>query len=598
MFSKRRGDSADRALYKLFELKLMLAKELIKKTFTTFALIISLILQLGCTKPPQPVSSKKGMVVSTSSFASKVGVDVLKKGGNAIDAAVAVGFALAVTYPSAGNLGGGGFMVIHLADGKNITIDFREKAPLSANKDMYLNEAGEFVPELSQKGTTSAGVPGSVAGLIYTLEKYGTLPLAEVIQPAIDLAKNGWNLDERDARYFRNILPEFEVYPSSLKIFSKDGEPYREGDLFIQPDLAWTLEQIKKNGRDGFYKGKVADLLVEQVSSLGGYITLEDLEKYQPLEREPITGNYRGYKVVSMPPPSSGGIALVELLNILENYDLVKDDWGSGLYIHHLVEAMKYVYADRAYHLADEDFYPVPEEKLISKKYAKTIFNKIEDAKNKAVPSGEIKSLDVSLLHESSETTHYSVYDSFGNAVSTTTTINSSFGSKIVVEDAGFLLNNEMDDFSGKPGVQNQFGLLGTEANSIEPEKRMLSSMTPTIILKDGEPYIIIGSPGAAKIITVVLQVILNCIDFDMNIREAVEMPRIHHQWLPDSIYYEEKALTEDLKKELIEMGYSFIDYGVALRIIGITEGIMIDRENKIIYGASYPRGGVLAVGY
>ncbi len=598
MFSKRRGDSADRALYKLFELKLMLAKELIKKTFTTFALIISLILQLGCTKPPQPVSSKNGMVVSTSSFASKVGVDVLKKGGNAIDAAGAVGVALAVTYPSAGNLGGGGFMVIHLADGKNITIDFREKAPLSADKDMYLNEAGEFVPELSQKGTTSAGVPGSVAGLIYTLEKYGTLPLAEVILPAIDLAKNGWNLDERDARYFRNILPEFEVYPSSLKIFSKDGEPYREGDLFIQPDLAWTLEQIKKNGRDGFYKGKVADLLVEQVSSLGGYITLEDLEKYQPLEREPITGNYRGYKVVSMPPPSSGGIALVELLNILENYDLVKDDWGSGLYIHHLVEAMKYVYADRAYHLADEDFYPVPEEKLISKKYAKTIFNKIKDAKNKAVPSGEIKSLDVSLLHESSETTHYSVYDSFGNAVSTTTTINSSFGSKIIVEDAGFLLNNEMDDFSGKPGVQNQFGLLGTEANSIEPEKRMLSSMTPTIILKDGKPYIIIGSPGAAKIITVVLQVILNCIDFDMNIREAVEMPRIHHQWLPDSIYYEEKALTEDLKKELIEMGYSFIDYGVALRIIGITEGIMIDRENKIIYGASDPRGGGLAVGY
>ncbi|MEE9448633.1 MAG: gamma-glutamyltransferase [Ignavibacteriaceae bacterium] len=598
MFSKRRGDSADRALYKLFELKLMLAKELIKKTFTTFALIISLILQLGCTKPLQPVSSKNGMVVSTSSFASKVGVDVLKKGGNAIDAAVAVGFALAVTYPSAGNLGGGGFMVIHLADGKNITIDFREKAPLSADKDMYLNEAGEFVPELSQKGTTSAGVPGSVAGLIYTLEKYGTLPLAEVILPAIDLAKNGWNLDERDARYFKNNLQEFEKYSSSLKVFSKDGEPYREGDLFTQPDLAWTLEQIKKNGRDGFYKGKVADLLVEQVSSLGGYITLEDLEKYQPLEREPITGNYRGYKVVSMPPPSSGGIALVELLNILENYDLVKDDWGSGLYIHHLVEAMKYVYADRAYHLADEDFYPVPEEKLISKKYAKTIFNKIEDAKNKAVPSGEIKSLDVSLLHESSETTHYSVYDSFGNAVSTTTTINSSFGSKIVVEGAGFLLNNEMDDFSGKPGVQNQFGLLGTEANSIEPEKRMLSSMTPTIILKDGEPYIIIGSPGAAKIITVVLQVILNCIDFDMNIREAVEMPRIHHQWLPDSIYYEGKALTEDLKKELIEMGYSFIDYGVALRIIGITEGIMIDRENKIIYGASDPRGGGLAVGY
>ncbi len=579
----------------------MSTKKITNKPFITFAFIISLILQFACTKPPQPVSSKNGMVVSTSSYASKIGVKIMKKGGNAIDAAVAVGFALAVTYPSAGNLGGGGFMVIHLADGKNITIDFREEAPVLAKKDMCLYETGEFVPELSQEGTTSAGVPGSVAGLIYALEKYGTLPLPEVIQPAIDLAKNGWRLEERDARYFKNNLPEFEKYPSSLKIFSKNGEAYQESDLFKQPDLAWTLEQIKENGVDGFYKGKVAELLVEQVASFGGYITLEDLEKYQPMEREPITGSYRGYGIVSTPPPSSGGIALVELLNILENYPITggaEDDWGGGLYIHHIVEAMKYVFADRTYHLGDEDFYPVPTDILISKEYAKTIFTKIENAKNKAVPSSEIKSLDVSYLNESTETVHYSVYDSFGNAVSTTTTINSSFGSKIVVDGAGFLLNNEMDDFSGKPGVQNQFGLLGTEANSIEPEKRMLSSMTPTIILKDGEPYIIIGSPGGAKIITAVMQVILNCINFDMNIREAVEKPRIHHQWLPDSIYYEEKALTEDLKKELIEMGYSFSDYGAALRIIGITEGIMIDRENKIIYGASDPRGGGLAVGY
>jgi len=576
----------------------MHSKEFIKNLFTTFTLIFSLILLFACAEPPQPVSSKNGMVVSTSSFASKVGVEILKKGGNAIDAAVAVGFALAVTYPSAGNLGGGGFMVIHLADGKNITIDFREKAPLSANKDMYLNETGEFLPELGQEGTTSAGVPGSVAGLIYALHKYGTLPLAEVIQPAIDLAKNGWKLEERDARYINNNLPEFEKYPSSLKVFLKDSEPYQEGDLFVQPDLAWTLEQIKENGADGFYKGKVAELLVEQVASLGGDITLEDLEKYQPLERVPITGKYRGYNVVSMPPPSSGGIALVELLNILENYDHAIDDWGGSLYIHHLVEAMKYVYADRTYHLGDEDFYPVPKEELISKDYAKTIYNKIEEAKDKAVPSGEIKSLDISLLHESTETTHYSVYDSVGNAVSTTTTINSSFGSRIVVEGAGFLLNNEMDDFSGKPGTQNQFGLLGTEANSIVPGKRMLSSMTPTIILKDGKPYIIIGSPGGAKIITAVLQVILNCIDFKLNIREAVEKPRIHHQWLPDSIHYEQKAVTEGVKNELVEMGYTFVDEDAEFRIIGIIEGIMIDRENKIIYGASDPRGGGLAVGF
>ena len=577
----------------------------IKVIFALLILITLLTLQSACTNSPQPVSSKNGMVVTASSYASKVGIEILKKGGNAIDAAVAVGFALAVTYPYAGNIGGGGFMVIHLADGKNTTIDFREKAPLSAYKNMYLNEAGEFVPELSQTGTTSAGVPGSVAGLIYALKNYGTLPLAEVIQPAIELAKNGWRLEERDERVFNNNLPLFKKFPSSLKVFTKKGEPYKVGDLLTQPDLAWTLEQIKVNGRDGFYKGKVAELLVKQVASLGGCITLEDLEKYKPLEREPIIGNYRGYKVVSMPPPSSGGIALVELLNVLENYNLAEENWGSSEYIHYLVEAMKYVYADRTYHLGDADFYPVPKEQLISKNYAKTIFNKIDEAKNIAVPSTEIKELDAVSIHESTETTHYSVYDSFGNAVSTTTTINSGFGSGIVVEGAGFLLNNEMDDFSGKPGVMNQFGLLGTEANSIQPEKRMLSSMTPTIILKDGEPYIIVGSPGGSTIITVVLQVILNCIDFNMNIREAIEAPRVHHQWLPDTLYYEQRALTEEVKKELAAMGYALADKDAELLILGIAEGIMIDNprpgrdnHNKIIYGASDPRGGGLAVGY
>jgi len=569
-----------------------------KKIFLSLVLIISLVLQFACTKEPQPVSAENGMVVSTSSYASKVGVEILKKGGNAVDAAVAVGFALAVTYPSAGNLGGGGFMVIHLAGGKNITIDYREKAPLSAHRDMYLNEASEFVPELSQFGTTSAGVPGSVAGLIYSLEKYGTMSLADVIQPAIDLAKNGWRLEKRDSIYFSNTIPLFSKYPSSMKIFTKDGVPYSNGELFIQPDLAWTLEQIKETGRDGFYRGKVAELLVNQISSLGGFITLEDLENYRPVERNPIVGNYRGYEIISMPPPSSGGIALVQLLNILENYDFGNVDWGSSAHVHHIVEAMKYAYADRTFHLGDEDFYPVPKAQLISKEYAKSIFDRIESAKNKAVPSSEIKSLDVFPIYESTETTHYSVYDSYGNAVSTTTTINSSFGSGIVVEGSGFLLNNEMDDFSGKPGVMNQFGLLGTEANSIQPEKRMLSSMTPTIFLKDGEPFIIIGSPGGSQIITTVLQVVINCIDFDMNIRQAIEAPRIHHQWMPDSIFYEVGALTEEVKKELTEMGYLFWDVDVETRIIGIAEGIMIDRKNKIIYGASDPRGGGLAAGY
>ncbi|MGB5893109.1 MAG: gamma-glutamyltransferase [Ignavibacteriaceae bacterium] len=572
-----------------------------KKIFLSLTIIISLLLQTACTNTPQPVSAENGMVVSASSYASKVGVEILKKGGNAVDAAVAVGFALAVTYPYAGNIGGGGFMVIHLAEGKNITIDFREKAPLAAHRDMYLNEAGEFVPELSQEGITSAGVPGSVAGLIYALEKYGTLPLEEIIQPAINLAKNGWELNARDARIFKRNTQLFEKYESTRNIFMRDSTTYKEGDLFIQPDLAWTLEKIKESGRDGFYKGKVAGLLVAQVSSLGGNITLEDLEKYQPIERQPITGSYRGYEIISMPPPSSGGIALVQLLNILENYHAAGgagDDWGSSIYIHHLVEAMKYVYADRTYHLGYEDFYPVPKEQLISKEYAKTIFEKIESAKNKAVPSGEIKSLGVSLPGESTETTHYSVYDSYGNAVGTTTTINSGFGSGIVVKSAGFLLNNEMDDFSSKPGTMNQFGLLGTEANSIQPEKRMLSSMTPTIVLKDGEPYIIIGSPGGSTIITVVLQVILNCIDFDMNIREAIEKPRIHHQWLPDTLYYERRALNEEVKKELAEMGYALAHNEAELLILGIAEGILIDKHNKIIYGADDPRGGGLAIGY
>lgn len=560
--------------------------------------VCQLLFQLACTESPQPVSAENGMVVSTSSYASKVGVEILKKGGNAIDAAVAVGFTLAVTYPSAGNIGGGGFMVIHLADGKNTTIDFREKAPLSAFREMYLNEAGEFVPELSQQGTTSAGVPGSVAGLIYALENYGTLSLTEVIQPAIDLATNGWRLEKRDSIYLSNSFAIFEKYPSSKKIFTKNGAAYNAGDLFIQNDLAWTLEQIKENGEDGFYKGKVAELLVQQVKSLGGYITLEDLEKYNVVEREPIIGMYRGYEIISMPPPSSGGIALAEMLNILENYDLSNENFGSSQYIHHIIEAMKYAYADRTYHLGDADFYPVPKDQLLSKEYAKLIFNRIYSASNTAVPSSEIKSFEIKQTYESKETTHYSVYDSFGNAVSVTTTINSAFGSGIVVEGAGFLLNNEMDDFSGKPGVMNQFGLMGTDANSIQPGKRMLSSMTPTIILENGEPFIIIGSPGGSQIITTVLQVVLNCIDFDMNIREAIEAPRIHHQWMPDSIFYEQKALSSEVKQKLLEMGYHFWDDGADSRIIGIAEGIMIDPTNGIIYGASDPRGGGMAAGY
>ena len=538
-----------------------------------------------------PVRAKNGMVVSSSNPATKVGVEILKKGGNSIDAAVAVGFALAVTYPYAGNIGGGGFMVIHLSSGKNTSIDYREKAPLKAYRDMYLDKNGNFNPKLSQEGITSVGVPGSVAGLIYALNKYGTMKLSEVIQPAIDLAEKGFKLDYSTAASIKKHLDEFKKYPGSYKKFTKNGVPYKEGEIFKQPDLAETLKLIRDKGIDGFYKGKVAELFIKEIKKLDGYITLEDLEKYKPVERKPIVGTYRGYKIISMPPPSSGGIALVELLNILENYHFTIKDWGSSEYIHRLVEAMKYTYADRTKYLGDTDFYPVPESGLISKEYAKSIFMKI---KNYAMPAKDISYGNPAKYKESKETTHYSVYDKYGNAVSTTTTINSGYGSKIVVEGAGFLLNNEMDDFSAKPGAPNQFGLLGSEANSIQAQKRMLSSMTPTIVLKDNKPYIIIGSPGGSTIITVVLQIIMNCIDFNMNIQQAIDMPRIHNQWLPDKINYEKFGLPADVKNNLKKMGYRLNE----VNSIGDAEGIMIDNKNHIIYGAPDPRGTGLAEGY
>lgn len=542
-----------------------------------------------------PVSSKNGMVVSASKLASEIGVKILKDGGNAVDASVAVGFALAVTYPYAGNLGGGGFMVIQLSGGKNTSIDFREKAPISAHKDMYLDSTGNYIPELSQQGATSVGVPGSVAGLIYALNHYGTMSLEQVIQPAIDLAKLGWELDRYSAKSFARTLDRFKKYPSSYKIFSKNGREYKEGDKFIQSDLAFTLEQIKEKGRAGFYEGKIADLLVSQIKSLGGKITHEDLERYKPIERDPVIGNYRDHKIISMGPPSSGGIALVQLLNVLENFTFEKKDWGSSSYINKLVETMKYVYADRTYHLGDEDFYPVPKTKLLSKDYAYSIY---ENLKSFAVPSNMISTKIPEKKIESTETTHYSVYDKKGNAVSVTTTINSAFGSKIVVEGAGFLLNNEMDDFSAKPGEPNQFGLLGSVANSIQSEKRMLSAMTPTIILKNDKPYLIIGSPGGSTIITVVLQVILNCIDFDMNIQEAVNAPRIHHQWFPDKVYVEKFAVSKDVENNLIEMGYSLANRNNTFRILGSAQSIMIDNENNLIYGAADPRRNGYAIGY
>lgn len=565
---------------------------MLRRKSSYFSLLFLVIFCGSLLANSHPVQGKNGMVVTAQELATKVGLHILKKGGNAIDAAVAVGFALAVTYPAAGNLGGGGYMVIRKSDGTCTTLDYRERAPMKAFRDMYLDSAGNHQPILSEEGVTSSGVPGSVAGLIYALEKYGTMKLSEVIQPAINLATDGFSLSNSDARIINSNFKNWQKYESSGKIFLNNGEKYQEGEIFKQKDLGKTLGLIKKFGKDGFYKGETAKLIVEQMTKDGGYMTLEDLENYKVIEREPLRGTYRGYEIVSMPPSSSGGIALIQMLNILENTDLAKLGWGSSEYYHYLVETMRRVYADRSKHLGDPEYYDVPLKQLISKEYARERFNSIKEVSSR---SSEVLPGEVSGLYESEETTHYSIYDKSGNAVSVTTTINSSFGSNVVVEGAGFLLNNEMDDFSSKPGVPNQFGLLGSEANSIEPGKRMLSSMTPTIVLKENEPYLVVGSPGGSTIMTVVLQVILNCIDFGMSIRDANDAPRIHHQWYPDEIWYEKFGLSNDVMENMQRKGHIFAK---KTRTLGLVEGIMIDKKAGIISGATDKRGYGLAEGY
>lgn len=562
------------------------------RTFFKLLLIIILaFITLTFAKAKDPVRAKNGMVVSASDIASMVGVGILEKGGNAVDAAVAVGFALAVTYPQAGNIGGGGFMVIHLENGKSTTIDYREKAPSSAFRDMYLDEKGEYDMSKSTQGWGASGVPGSTAGLLYALDQYGTMDIPEVIEPAINLAENGFPIDYRFARTLNHYKNTFSKYESTKKIFTSDFGNFGDGDLFIQTDLAHTLKLISEFGKEGFYEGPVAKLISEQSKENGGYISLEDLANYEPQEREPVYGEYRGYKIVSMGPPSSGGIALIEILNALENFNIEKKDWGSSKYIHIVTEIFKYVYADRSKHLGDEDFYPVPKEWLLSKERGKDIASKISMF---AKPSIEIYP-GTPLPEESDQTTHFNVVDSKGNTVSVTTTLNSTFGNKIVVDGAGFLLNNEMDDFSAKPGTANQYGLLGGEANAIEPNKRMLSAMTPTIVLdKNGNSFMAVGSPGGSTIITVVAQIILNVIDFGMDIQTAIDMPRFHHQWMPDQIDYEPFGMTEDVKENLIEIGHKIGN----LRYLGRAEGIIIDKKNGLLWGATDPRGYGKAVGY
>lgn len=530
---------------------------------------------------------RNGMVVSAHPSASKVGIDILKKGGNAIDAAVAVQFALAVVYPSAGNLGGGGFMVYRSADGEIASLDFREKAPGKASRDMYLDEAGNPITVKSLYGHLAAGVPGSVDGMVKAHAKYGKLSWVEVIQPSVDLARRGFPVTERQTRDFVEEQEDFKKYNPGKSYYIKD--KWVPGELWVQDDLANTLELIRDKGREGFYEGPVADLIVAEMQSGAGIISKEDLKNYQAVWRQPITGNYKDYKVITVPPPSSGGIALLQLLNSVEPFPLRRWGYNSDSTVQVMVEAERRVYADRASHLGDPDFYKVPQKYLILPVYSK--FRMSNFNWDKATPSTDIKAGEVP--RESEETTHFSIVDKAGNAVSVTTTINGSYGSKVFVKGAGFLLNNEMDDFSVKPGSPNMYGLLGGEANSVQPNKRMLSAMTPTILEKNGELFMVVGTPGGSTIITSVFQTILNVIEFDKSMQAAVSAKRFHHQWFPDDIAMERKALDSMTVVRLTQKGYKFRDRGP----IGRVDAILKTKWGYYEGGAD-PRGDDTTLGW
>jgi gamma-glutamyltranspeptidase / glutathione hydrolase len=496
---------------------------------------------------------KKGVVVSCEPHATAAGLQVLQRGGNAVDAAVAVALTLAVTHPQAGNLGGGGFLVVRLAEGRAAAFDFRERAPASATEGMYLKPDGTLDDDKVRFGASSAGVPGSPAGLALALQRFGTKPLRELAAPAIALARHGFPVDQFLAEALVDERKGLERFASTRAIFFRDGRPLEQGELLLQPDLAATLERYAENGPDGFYKGVTAERVAAHMKKHGGFVTEKDLADYRAVERKPLSGTYRGHEVLSMPPPSSGGVALLQMLNLLEPYDLRALGHGSSRYVHLLTEAMRRAYADRSKWLGDPDHYPVPVEGLVSKEYAASLRQGMRmDARSEVapgVPPG---------AKESDDTTHFSVVDAMGNAVACTTTINATFGSGDVVEGCGFLLNDEMDDFAARPGTPNMFGLVGGKANAIAPGKRMLSSMTPTIVVKDGQTRLVLGAPGGGRIITGVLQTLLNVVDHKMSLESAVRAPRIHHQWTPDVIAWEELALSNDVREALAELGHKF----------------------------------------
>jgi gamma-glutamyltranspeptidase/glutathione hydrolase len=552
-----------------------------KRNKTLLLLVAFVFLQLvSCSPKIEIPSSENGMVVTAHYLASDVGCDILKQGGNAYDAAVAVQFALAVVYPRAGNIAGGGFAVLRTADGDYNTLDFREKAPLRAHERMYLDDNNNVVEDLSQMGHLAVGVPGTVDGMAELHRKYGKLTWEELLKPAIQLAKHGVIMSELEASKLNDYRERILKVNSdnNLNPYVKR-ELFKKGDTLINTQLASCLERILEKGRKGFYEGTTADLIVSEMKEHNGIIDYEDLKSYQSVWRPAITGTYRNCKVISMPPPSSGGIALIQLLNGAEQHDMNKYKFGSFEHLHLMVELERRVYADRATWLGDPDFYEVPDEKLVSENYLQERFEGVLFSQK--TNSQDVKAGTVELI-ESFETTHFSIVDKEGNAIAITTTLNGNYGSKVVVNGAGFFLNNEMDDFSIKPGYPNQFGLVGGKANAIEPGKRMLSSMTPTIVEKDGELFMILGSPGGSTIITSVFQNILNVVDFNMSAQEAVNAPRIHSQWLPDKVYVEPTALNESTRKKMEAMGHLIQDQSS----LGMMANIAVSMEGRFIGAA------------
>ena len=531
------------------------------------------------------IKVKRGAVVSAHPLASEVGVNILKQGGNAVDAAIATQLALAVVYPNAGNIGGGGFTVIRLNNGKNVTIDYREKAPGKAFKDMYLDKDGNPLLNLSQDGHLASGVPGAVAGIFESM-KYAKLPIKKLIQPSIDLAEKGFAITEREARNLNGTKDEFIKYNTVIPIFVKE-TPWKAGDVLIQKDLANTLKRIRDNGQKGFYEGETAKLIVEEMERGKGIISLEDLKNYQAVDRKPIEFDYKGHTVITMPLPSSGGIILEQMLKMSAMNNIGNMQYGTPESVQLMIEVERRAYADRGKFLGDPDFYKIPEKTLVSKEY---LTKRMSDF----VPGKAGNSVDTKegLIKESEETTHFSVIDNDGNAVSVTTTLNGGYGSRTVIAGAGFLMNNEMDDFSVKPGVPNMFGAVGQEANAIAPGKRMLSSMTPTIVLKDNKPWIVLGTPGGTTITTSVYQTIVDIVDFNMNASDAVNFPKFHHQWLPDVVYVE-KSFDKKTVDALKEMGYKIVERNA----IGRTEVIMV-MPDKTIHAVADHRGDDGAVGY